>query len=40
MYFWFVPIPIAWILMKVARRGKPILPGTAELREYAKSEPA
>ena len=40
MYFWFVPIPIAWILMKVARKGKPILPGTTELREYAKSDPA
>jgi uncharacterized membrane protein YbhN (UPF0104 family) len=40
MYFWFLPIPIAWILMKVARKGKPILPGTTELREYAKSEPA
>jgi uncharacterized membrane protein YbhN (UPF0104 family) len=40
MYFWFVPIPIAWILMKVARKGKPILPGTAELRDYARSEPA
>lgn len=40
MYFWFVPIPIAWILMKVARRGKPILPGTSELRDYARGEPA
>ena len=38
MYFWFVPIPLAWILMKVARRGKPILPTTSELRDYAKGE--
>jgi len=38
MYFWFVPIPLAWILMKVARRGKPILPGTAELKDYAKGD--
>jgi uncharacterized membrane protein YbhN (UPF0104 family) len=40
LYFWFVPIPIAWILMKLARRGKPILPGTAELREYATGDAA
>lgn len=40
MYFWFVPIPLAWILMKVARSGKPILPTTSELRDYAKGEPA
>lgn len=40
MYFWFVPIPIAWILMKVARKGKPILPGTAELKEYARGDAA
>jgi uncharacterized membrane protein YbhN (UPF0104 family) len=40
MYFWFVPIPLAWILMKVARGGKPILPTTSELRDYAKGEPA
>ena len=36
MYFWFVPIPLAWILMKVARGGKPILPttvGAPRLRE-------
>ena len=38
MYFWFVPIPLAWILMKVARRGKAILPGTGELKEYAKGD--
>jgi len=40
MYFWFVPIPLAWILMKVARGRKPILPTTSELRDYAKGEPA
>lgn len=36
LYFWFVPVPLAWLLLKVARRGKPILPTTSELREYAK----
>jgi uncharacterized membrane protein YbhN (UPF0104 family) len=35
LYFWFVPIPLAWILLKVARRGKPMLPGTSELRAAA-----
>lgn len=40
MYFWFVPIPLAWILMKVARRGKPILPGTGELKDYARGDAA
>jgi uncharacterized membrane protein YbhN (UPF0104 family) len=40
MYFWFVPIPLAWILMKVARGRRPILPTTSELRDYAKGEPA
>ncbi len=35
IYFWFVPVPIAWILLKVARRGRPMLPTTAELRGYA-----
>jgi uncharacterized membrane protein YbhN (UPF0104 family) len=40
LYFWFVPIPIAWALMKIARRGKSILPGTAELREYATGSEA
>ena len=36
LYFWFVPIPIAWILLKTARRGKPMLPSSAELKAYAK----
>lgn len=35
IYFWFAPVPIAWILLKVARRGRPMLPTTAELRGYA-----
>ncbi len=35
LYFWFLPIPLAWILLKVARRGKPMLPTTAELRAKA-----
>jgi uncharacterized membrane protein YbhN (UPF0104 family) len=35
LYFWFLPIPLAWILLKVARRGKPMLPTTSELRAKA-----
>ena len=35
LYQWFLPIPLAWILLKLARRGRPMLPGTAELRSYA-----
>ncbi|HSG84753.1 MAG TPA: YbhN family protein [Candidatus Limnocylindrales bacterium] len=35
IYQWFIPIPLAWILLKLARRGKPMLPTTAELREAA-----
>jgi uncharacterized membrane protein YbhN (UPF0104 family) len=35
LYYWFLPIPLAWILLKVARRGKPMLPTTAELRAKA-----
>ena len=35
IYQWFLPIPLAWILLKLARRGKPMLPTTAELREVA-----
>jgi putative heme transporter len=38
LYFWFVPIPLAWILLKVARRGKSTLPTTGELRDYAKGD--
>jgi putative heme transporter len=40
IYFWFVPVPLAWLLLKVARRGKPILPATSELRDYAKGDAA
>jgi uncharacterized membrane protein YbhN (UPF0104 family) len=40
LYQWFLPIPIAWILLKVTRRGRPVLPTTAELRSYAHDEPA
>jgi uncharacterized membrane protein YbhN (UPF0104 family) len=36
IYFWFAPIPIAWILLKVVRRGRPMLPTTTELKGYAK----
>ncbi len=35
IYQWFLPIPLAWILLKLARRGKPMLPTGAELREVA-----
>jgi uncharacterized membrane protein YbhN (UPF0104 family) len=35
LYFWFVPIPLAWILLKVTRRGTSMLPTTAELRAAA-----
>jgi uncharacterized membrane protein YbhN (UPF0104 family) len=40
LYQWFLPIPLAWILLKVARRGRSLLPGTAELRAYARGAPA
>ena len=35
LYVWFLPIPIAWILLKLVRRGRPMLPTTGELRSYA-----
>jgi uncharacterized membrane protein YbhN (UPF0104 family) len=35
-YQWFLPIPLAWILLKTARRGKTMLPSTAELRASAR----
>jgi uncharacterized membrane protein YbhN (UPF0104 family) len=38
LYCWFRPIPIAWRLLKVARRGMPMLPSTAELRDYSKGD--
>jgi uncharacterized membrane protein YbhN (UPF0104 family) len=37
LYVWFLPIPLAWILLKVVRRGHPMLPTSAELRSYAAS---
>ena len=40
LYQWFLPIPIAWLLLKGARRGKPMLPTTAELKAYARDEGA
>jgi uncharacterized membrane protein YbhN (UPF0104 family) len=35
LYNWFLPIPLAWILLKVLRRGRSMLPSTAELRSLA-----
>ena len=35
LYYWFVPIPLAWILLKVTRRGRSMLPTTAELKAAA-----
>jgi uncharacterized membrane protein YbhN (UPF0104 family) len=40
MFQWFLPIPIAWVLLKVVRRGKPTLPTTGELRVYARGDAA
>ena len=40
LYDWFLPIPIAWIMLKLARRGRSILPTTTELRAFAGGEPA
>jgi uncharacterized membrane protein YbhN (UPF0104 family) len=35
IYYWFAPIPIAWILLKAVRRGRSMLPTTTELKSYA-----
>jgi putative heme transporter len=35
LYAWFLPIPLAWILLKVVRRGRPMLPTADELRGMA-----
>jgi uncharacterized membrane protein YbhN (UPF0104 family) len=35
IYFWFAPIPIAWILLKGIRRGRSMLPTSTELKSYA-----
>ncbi|HET7830314.1 MAG TPA: lysylphosphatidylglycerol synthase domain-containing protein [Candidatus Limnocylindrales bacterium] len=40
LFQWFLPIPIAWILLKVGRRGRPTLPSTSELRAYARGDVA
>jgi uncharacterized membrane protein YbhN (UPF0104 family) len=34
IYWWFIPIPLAWILLKVARKGRPVLPTAVEMRSY------
>ena len=34
-YQWFLPIPLAWILLKIARRGRSMLPTTAEFKAAA-----
>ena len=36
LYYWFLPIPLAWILLKGVRRGKSMLPTTAELKSAAR----
>ena len=36
LYYWFLPIQLAWILLKVVRRGKSMLPTTGELKAAAK----
>src|SRR5262245_30459613 len=40
LYVWFLPIPISWILLKVVRRGRPMLPTTVELKSYAAAGPS
>jgi len=35
LYYWFLPVPLAWILLKVVRRGKSMLPTTTELKAAA-----
>jgi uncharacterized membrane protein YbhN (UPF0104 family) len=40
LYNWFVPIPLAWILLKLSRRGRPTLPSTTELKSYARGDAA
>jgi uncharacterized membrane protein YbhN (UPF0104 family) len=38
MYQWFLPIPFAWLLLKVTRRGKPMLPTPSEIKAAAAGE--
>ncbi len=40
LYNWFIPIPLAWIFLKLARHGQPMLPTTTELKTLATSESA
>jgi uncharacterized membrane protein YbhN (UPF0104 family) len=35
LYNWFLPIPLAWILLMLARRGRSMLPTTAEIKALA-----
>jgi len=37
---WLYPIPLAWILLKLSRRGRPTLPSTTELKSYARGDAA
>ena len=37
LYAWFLPIPLAWILLKIVRRGQPMWPTTAELKTMAST---
>ena len=37
LYAWFLPIPLAWILLKIVRRGQPMLPTASELRSFASA---
>ena len=38
IYNWFLPIPLAWILLKLSRRGMSTLPSTSEIRSYAHGD--
>jgi uncharacterized membrane protein YbhN (UPF0104 family) len=38
LFEWFLPIPLAWILLKLVRRGQPIIPTATELRAIASGE--
>ncbi len=40
LFQWFLPIPIAWVLLKVTRRGRPVLPTMGELRAFTRDEEA
>jgi uncharacterized membrane protein YbhN (UPF0104 family) len=40
LFQWFLPIPIAWILLKVTRKGRPVLPTMGELRSFTQDEGA